>query len=920
MMGNGLIWRMAWNNLRKQWKQTLLTIGAGAIGAVLIAVTFVNHGSVQHSIQQAIDRQLGPVTWRLTPEEQGATYFTPEQVKLIVDAGATHGADYKVLPYLSSEATITKKKADGSTEAVLKSALAVSYPMESAAAFDPEGAKQWNHGIDENEVVLNEATASWLDVVPGDVVYLDFKEETRLLRVKSVVKEQGLAGFREGGAFSGTAMVAESLLRPFTGLPEGTYPAVLSGTNNPRLPENGMFLVGDVSYKVHALKSDMRSAGRKMNLTLIIGFISAVAIFSSMLFMRQVLVMIAESRREIYGVLKAIGLSGRQVTGMFAAEALLLSSLSTLIGCAAGIGIGKLFISLFYGAYRDELNRMAGKVIPIEPYISWGGALLLFATVYAFLGLISAISARKAGKTSALEALRGAEAGAGTSKRRSKLVKWALIGAGIYVTGLHFGMVFLFPPDLDNNAMLWIILSWLGACCSVLAGAIYLLGKLERPLVALLRRIGIPQLSMMLAVKYTRGGMGRIYTTSLLFSLIMMMLTMTVMVMNLISLAESVNRVPQTVLGSGGYAAYQSEAERDNIMRAAGRDSFIAEHVDGMVAVEPLMADLNIKPDSLAKAIVPMSETLLGGELPPLVERDPRFASDREAWEAILQDPELIMLPAKFMEDLQEEAVKGPVKAGDEISLPVYFGKQLRMENEPKEQVATLTMKIAGFLPDEAEEHLMDFYGATYVNASVAEELAPYGFKWFNQNQLGFVLFQFDYRDVALAQELEQRFAVGGVLGFTVPYLNNGAAELFKNRITLSFVGFVSFSGLISLMGLAVVQYRSVRERSKQIAMMRCIGVPGKQLYWLFVLEGLAISGIGLLAGWGVGTTGAHLFVGAAKRDMGAHEQELVLSYPFEIILPVLGGLLLLALLLNMAPAKAAIRLKAADALRMSND
>jgi hypothetical protein len=37
-------------------------------------------------------------------------------------------------------------------------------------------------------------------------------------------------------------------------------------------------------------------------------------------------------------------------------------------------------------------------------------------------------------------------------------------------------------------------------------------------------------------------------------------------------------------------------------------------------------------------------------------------------------------------------------------------------------------------------------------------------------------------------------------------------------------------------------------------------------------------------------------------------------------VLPILGALLLLSLLLNRLPAKAALRLKAADALRMNED
>ncbi len=921
MMGAGMIWRMAWSNLLRNWRQTLLTIGAGAIGAMLIAVTFVNYDSLQFSIQKTIDRQLGPITWMLKPTDDQLPGFTQEQVDKLVEAGERVTDSYKMLPYVSSEVTLRMEDGDGNTLSVVKSALAISYPGEAAANFDPSRARLWREAVGDDEVILNAATAELLGAAKGDVISLETGESDRLLRVRDVVKEQGLTGFAEGGVYGGTVIVAESLVRELIGLPEGIYPAILSGSDNPNVSEDAMFRIEEVDYNVHYLKKELRSTGRKMNFTLIIGFISAVAIFSSMLFMRQVLIMIADSRREMYGVLKAIGLSGRQVAGMFAIEAMLLSLLSSLVGCAAGIGTGFAFVSLFYGGYRDELKRMVGQAILIEPHISWIGALLLFALVFAFLGLVSVLSARKAGRFSAVEALRGAGNNGGPRKRKSRVLRWLLIGLGCYAVLFHFGLTFLFPPDLSEEGnMPLIIITWLGTCCAILAAVIYAVEKLERPLIALLKRIGIPQLSLMLAVKYPRNGMGRIYTISLLFSLIMMIVTMTVTIISLVTAAQSVDRVTQTVLGSGGYASYQSETEREKILNVAQQDPDIAGVIDSMLAVEPFMLNLGPNEEGLAKAVIPVTEELLQGELPPLAGRSPEFASDREAWESVLNNPDSIVLPISFIKEVESLPDWRSLKAGDKVTLPVFIHKQLRMVNESMEQGAAVTFRIAGFLPPEAQQHQIDFYNTTYMHASAAKELSEFGFKWSNQNKQGFVLFRFDYRDVGLSQELEQRFAVGGVMNFTVPYLDNGAQEFFTKRIVYSFVGFASFSGLISLMGLAVVQFRSVRERSKQIAMMRCIGVPGKQLYWIFVLEGLFISGAGLLTGWAIGSTGSQLYIGAVLRDVPDYEQALVIPYPYEIVLSILGALLLLSLLLNRLPAKAALRLKAADALRMNED
>ena len=53
---------------------------------------------------------------------------------------------------------------------------------------------------------------------------------------------------------------------------------------------------------------------------------------------------------------------------------------------------------------------------------------------------------------------------------------------------------------------------------------------------------------------------------------------------------------------------------------------------------------------------------------------------------------------------------------------------------------------------------------------------------------------------------------------------------------------------------------------------------------------------------------------------MNSYEEPLGIHYPYEIIVPVLLGLALLSLLLNAAPARSAVKLKAADALRTNQD
>ncbi|OUS74754.1 hypothetical protein B1748_20615 [Paenibacillus sp. MY03] len=914
MIGSGIVWRMAWSNLRKQWKQTLLTIAAGAIGAMLIAVSFVNYDSVRISGERWIETRLGPISSKLTPEEQLSAGFTSEQVALLEKYVDERSTDYRVLPYVGAEATLRAHDSKGEESGVLKSVLVLGFSTEKAARFDSARAELWSRGIGENEVILNEATASQLGVAAGDVLELIASDGSKLLRVREITPEQGLTGFRDYGAYGGTAIVSEALAREIAKIGEGIYPAIWTGTVNGSLPDRAMFILPELNYEIHYLKADYRDKLERLNFTIIIGIISLVAIASSLIFMRQVLVMISESRRGMYGVLRAIGLSPGQIGAMFAAEALLLSLLSALVGSLIGIGAGYGLVSLFYGTYSDVLQRMTGMHIPIHPHLSIVGAVLLFISIFVFLAVVSAFAAHRAGRFPVVEALRGGGERLARKGYKHRLFGWVLTGAGVYFTVIHFYLAFVETPDLSGGNLLWVCVSWLGACCFLLFLLIRLLSIMSGPLSKLFGRLGIPPLSVMLATKYPRSQSGRTYTTALLFALIMMIVTFTVTIMGLITASGDVSQTPQTVLGNGGYASYQSESERDHILSVADGDDFISEHVEAHMISEPFMIEMT--PDWVAQAILPVTEELLKRELPPLAERDPRFGSDEEAWEAVLNDPGYIMLP--YFYKTRDDVFKPGLKAGDTAAFPVYEYKKLRAMDEPKVLLFEKSLTVAGFLQKEAYLHVIDYYGETFMHADVVDELKAFGFKWENQRALGFVLFDFDYRDVELAQQLEDRFALNGVLGFTVPYLNNSAEYLMNKQLGIGFVGCAVFSGIISLMGLAVVQYRTVRERGRQIAMMRCIGVPGKQIYWMFMLEGIVISAAGLLTGWGIGASGALLFTQAARRDMPDY-MAFEPSYLYEIILPIMLGLLLLSVLVNIAPARAALKLKAAEGLR-SND
>ena len=281
-------------------------------------------------------------------------------------------------------------------------------------------------------------------------------------------------------------------------------------------------------------------------------------------------------------------------------------------------------------------------------------------------------------------------------------------------------------------------------------------------------------------------------------------------------------------------------------------------------------------------------------------------------------------MPAEYAYADKEDNWAGPeqgVKPGDTITLPIYEDKKLRMSNEQWTPLTHKTFIVAGIAKQNTANQMnISFYQATYVHPEVYKELQPYGFKWPNQPEQGFVLMKFDYKDFNHVSKLEEKMTIGGIMNFHVPYADNSAEQLINRQLLIGFIGFTAFSALIGMLGLAVVQFRAVRERSKAIAMMRCIGLPRKHIAWMFILEGSIIGTAGLLTGWGVGSTGAKLFYNTISMDVKPGEKPIPFDYPIEILLPIILALIAAALLINVGPARSALKLAPADALRAADE
>jgi len=130
----------------------------------------------------------------------------------------------------------------------------------------------------------------------------------------------------------------------------------------------------------------------------------------------------------------------------------------------------------------------------------------------------------------------------------------------------------------------------------------------------------------------------------------------------------------------------------------------------------------------------------------------------------------------------------------------------------------------------------------------------------------------------------------------------------------LSAVGVIAL--LVAALGIANAMLAAVRERRREIGVLKAIGARDRDVYRTFLLEaatlGLIGGAIGAFLGWLIALVVAKVVNGylAQQRLAGIH-----VSLPLWVIAGVVVGSMLLALLAGALPAARAARMPAREAV-----
>jgi putative ABC transport system permease protein len=133
------------------------------------------------------------------------------------------------------------------------------------------------------------------------------------------------------------------------------------------------------------------------------------------------------------------------------------------------------------------------------------------------------------------------------------------------------------------------------------------------------------------------------------------------------------------------------------------------------------------------------------------------------------------------------------------------------------------------------------------------------------------------------------------------------ALNSVTDTLTVTLGGIAGISLLVGGIGIMNIMLVSVTERTREIGIRKAIGAKRRDILFQFLIESMALSGLGGVLGIGLG-------IGMAK--MASSLIKLEVSFSFQVIVAAFAFSVLIGIVFGMFPANKAAKLKPIEALR----
>ncbi len=657
--------------------------------------------------------------------------------------------------------------------------------------------------------------------------------------------------------------------------------------------------------------------------------ISGFGIIAGLMLLVNVLLMLAEERLAELGTMRAVGMAREPLIAAFTLEGASYALVGSLLGGVFGLGLGRFMVS--FASRATTARAGVSKGLDIHFFANQTTVITGVAAGFYLASLVVIGTSYRVSRLEVIRAIRGLPA----PPRRHRpaatplLLTGAVLGQFVGVFGYATKMSFpcLLGPMFGFVCLgVFVAQKWryvAGACAATIPvivwGTLFLLvnrdphapqnaGSLAGIIQVAAGVVFVNAIQARIANGVRRVGGGRNAIASRLgvanplahrvrtlltvapFALVVFTLVYAEGLSNLIT--SEVGNLGPVIAGDYQVFATSSPAQP---YRFSGIDS------SGVRANAPLSNfTATFSRGNVNQRFWPVSgfdKRITKIAPPTLLARLPEYKTDNAAYNAVVGDPDLIIVSTNF---LYGETQTLGVTKGDPIK-PPRPGQTFTMF-DPVSGTARDVTVAATMYSDVAG--IGAFYGLPGAKAMFGPRVVE---------NAALIATTGDP-----AQFVEQLNQAGVDSGVQAVVVETAAKDFFSfiNDIVNLYRSDVGIGMVVGIAGIGVVLVRSVRDRRRQIGTLRAMGVESKQIGASFMIEGAFVAVQGLAIGAGLGVLNVMTLT---RSDIIL----VLLGYKpdFPQVPVAIGGMALLLLIASLAasygPAKAASKIPPAVALRL---
>ena len=938
-----VIRRLAVRNLARRPREAVLIILGALLGTAIITSSYVVGDSLKSSIHRSVYTQLGPVDEVVLSNGPAAGAAVEAAV-----AGANIKGTDGMLPMASLTAAVSTAVPHPVAE---PNAQILETDFARARTFGGNPAATGISGPTPtgDEAVIGADLARLLGVRPGDQVIVYAYGTPSTFRVVRTLPRLGVAGLapitRQSGSDSNNLFIAPGTLNALhqqTADPSRVAPPVsILAISNTGSVTGGLAGTAEVHAQLeaslHGLPAQIIDVKKQLNdaanqagkaFTQLFQTFGYFSVAVGVLLLVNIFVMLAQERKQSLGMLRAVGLRRASLVGSFSLEGWIYAALAALSGALVGIGVGSLVITaasrIFNnGSSRDHFDlHFAASARSLQAGFLLGFLIslvtvLLTSLYVARLNVIRAIrdlpepphegrrlSVQIGGSLLTFGGGLMTIGGLAASNAILALLGPALLGAGLAM--LLLGRVPTRPLISVISAVIivWSIVSFsvlhhafqkAGTSVFVVQGlvlniyAVLLVTVNQQAIGATVRAIGggARNMSLRLGLAYPLAKRFRTGLLLAMFAIVVFVLVLFTTVSRLFGgqLNDQIRKV-------GGNAALVVDSNASAPVPSEGIARLPGVTTVAATAGVDAQARSGDSGDFVNYTVIGYGADFIGHGSPSLHSWANQYATQEDAYRAALNDPTKIVVGRDFG---GRDFGRGRQQAG--------LGDVAEVRDPVTGAVRRLT--IIG-LVDQANYNRVQH---VYTSRALTDQL--FGSR--STSNLLFVSTQPGTDNDKLASSINGTYVSNGADANSFRHLVKEQFTAQTEFLTL-IQGYVGLGLLVGIAGLGVVMVRAVRERRREVGVLRSLGFPGVAVRRAFMTESSFIALEGIVLGTVLALITAWRLTSSSAFGGGVH-----FSVPWGPVILLVAVTFIASLIATAAPAIQASRIRPAVALRIAD-